>query len=156
MLSQTMEPLSGQALDDNAISLSEPSSPWLTPPMPPNQMAYQEWLLTAATSIFRCECLPDSPLFTLDAPSVKGLVIYAARCGSVKFYAAWVETTGTFVGWLKVRPAIEGVDSDFGVGEVFGKPLDSKISMDSKGHLAIDRFVRELGKVAWAIGPVEE
>jgi hypothetical protein len=124
--------------------------------MPPNQMAYQEWLLTATDTIFGCESLPDSPIFTLDAPAVKGLVVYGARCGTARFYAAWVETTGTFIGWLKVLPAIKGVDSDFGVGEVFGKPLDSKISMDIKGHLAVDRFFRELGKVAWAIGAVED
>jgi hypothetical protein len=124
--------------------------------MPPDQMAYQEWLLTAATTIFQCESLPDSPIFTLEAPAVKGFVVYGARCGTSRFYAAWVESSGTFIGWLKVQPAIEGVDSDFGVGEVFGKPLDSKISVDSKGHLVIDRFVRELGKVGWAIRAVEE
>jgi hypothetical protein len=28
----------------------------------------------------------------LDAPAVKGLVIYGARCGTVKFFAAWVRT----------------------------------------------------------------
>ena len=51
---------------------------------------------------------------------------------------------------------MEGINSDFWIGEKFGKPIDSKISMDIKGHLTVDRFVRELGKVAWAIGAVEE
>jgi hypothetical protein len=151
-----MEPLSGQALNDDAINLPEPSSPWPTPRMPENQIVYQEWLLTAAATIFQCESLPDSPIFTLEAPAVKGLVVYGARCGTIKVYAAWVETTGTFAGWLVVRPVVGGVDSDFGVGKVFGKPLDSKISMDIKGHLAVDRFFRELGKMAWAIGAVED
>ena len=82
---------------------------------------------------------------------MKGLVIYGARCGSLKFYAAWVEWSGTFIGWLKVQPAVEGVDSDFGVGEVFGKRLDSKISMDLNGHMAIDRFVRALKEEAWTL-----
>jgi len=107
-------------------------------------------------TIFQYASLPDSPIFTLDAPAVKGLVCYAARCGTLKFFAAWVEWPGTFVGWMVVRPAVEGVDSDFGVGEVFGKRLDSKMSLDLKGHLAVDRFVRELGKVAWAIGVNED
>jgi hypothetical protein len=57
---------------------------------------------------------------------------------------------------MVVRPAVEGINSDFWIGEKFGKPIDSKISMDIKGHLTVDRFVRELGKVAWAIGAVEE
>jgi len=43
-------------------------------------------------TIFHCESFPDSPIFTLDAPVVKGLVIYGARCGSLMFYAAWVRT----------------------------------------------------------------
>ena len=51
---------------------------------------------------------------------------------------------------------MEGVDSDFGVGEVLGKPIYSKISMDIKGHFAIDRFVQELQRVVWAIGVVED
>ena len=87
---------------------------------------------------------------------MKGLVVYAARCGSLKFFAAWVESTGTFIGWFKVQPAVEGVDSDFGIGEVFGKRLDSKISLDLNGHLAVDRFVQELRKVAWAIEGIED
>jgi hypothetical protein len=107
-------------------------------------------------TIFHCESFPDSPIFTLDAPAVKGIVIYGARCGTMKFYVAWVEWSGTFVGWMVIRPAVEGVDSDFGIGEVFGKPIDSKISMDLKGHLVIDRFIQELRKVAWAIGDIED
>jgi len=59
--------------------------------MPQNKIAYQEWLPTDA-SIFQCGRLPDSPIFSSDAPAVKGLVIYAARCGVLKFYAAWVRT----------------------------------------------------------------
>jgi hypothetical protein len=42
---------------------------------------------------------PGFPIFSLDAPAVKGLVIYAARCGPLKFYAAWVESIGTFIGF---------------------------------------------------------
>jgi hypothetical protein len=120
--------------------------------MPQNQIAYQEWLLTVASSIFQCNSFPDSPIFSLGAPAVKGLVIYAARCGTLKFYAAWVEWSGTFIGWLKVQPAVEGIDSDFGVGEVFGKRLDSKISLDLKGHLAVDRFWLALKNAAWDFG----
>jgi hypothetical protein len=89
----------------------------------------------------------------LDAPAVKGLVIYGARCGTLKFFAAWVEWSGTFIGWLKVQPAVEGVDSDFGVGEVLGRPLFLGITMDLNGHMAVDRFVQGSGKLPgiWAL-----
>ena len=147
-LSQTMEPLSGQEPDNHAITLPDPSSPWPTPPMPPDQTAFQEWLLTAAAAIYRCESLPDSPIFTVEAPAVKGLVVYGARCGTIKFYAAWVEWSGTFAGWLVVRPVVDGVDSDFGVGEVFGKPLLEKILLDLDRHKAIDRFTQALNNVS--------
>jgi len=103
-------------------------------------------------TIFQYESFPDSPIFSLGAPAVKGLVIYSASCGTLKFYTAWVESTGTFIGWMKVQPAVEGVDSDFGVGELFGKRLDSKISLDLSGHDAIDKFSQALKNAAWDLG----
>jgi hypothetical protein len=152
-----MEDLSDQA--PPACSFERPETtdrPWPIPPMPIDQLDFQEWIRVAVASIFGYDGLPDWPIVTSDAPKVEGLIIYAALCGTFKFYAAWVESTGTFIGWLKIQPAVEGVDSDFGIGEVFGKWLDSKISMDLNGHLAVDRFVRELQMVVWAIGVVED
>jgi hypothetical protein len=80
----------------------------------------------------------------LDAPAVKGLVIYRARCGSLKFYSAWVESTGTFIGWMKVQPAVEGVDSDCAIGEILGKPIVDRISVVLNRHRAMDRFTKTL------------
>ena len=152
-----LEDLSDQA--PPASSFERPETPdrsWPIPPMPIDQLDFQEWLRVAAASIFGCDGLPDWPIVTVDAPKVNGFIIYAAQCWTFKFYAAWVEWSGTFIGWLKVQPAVEGVESDYGIGEVLGKPIYSKITMDIKGHLAVDRFVRELRKVAWAIGVHED
>ena len=145
-----MEDLSDQAPPASSFERPEtPDRPWPIPPIPIDQLDFQEWIHVAAASIFGCDGLPDWPIVTVDAPKVKGLIIYAARCGTFKFYAAWVESTGTFIGWLKVQPAVEGVDSDFGVGEVFGKRLDSKISLDLSGHDAIDKFSQALKNAVW-------
>jgi hypothetical protein len=120
--------------------------------MPPNQISFQEWLHSAATEIFGCGSLPDSPIFSMDPPSVKGLVIYAARCGSFKFFAAWVAWSGTFLGWMRIQPAVEGVDSDYAIGEVLGRQLFMGISLDITGHMAIDKFQQALKEVAWDLG----
>ena len=148
-----MEDLSDQAPPASSFERVEtPDRPWPIPPMPYDQLDFQEWIRVAAASIFGCDGLPDWPIVTMDAPKVNGLMIYAAQCGTFKFYAAWVEWSGTFIGWLKVQPAVEGVDSDFGIGEVFGKRLDSKISLNLKGHLAVDRFSQTLKNAAWDLG----
>ena len=107
-------------------------------------------------TIFHCESFPDSPIFTLDAPAVKGLVIHCAGCGTFKFYAAWVEWSGTFILWLKVQPAIEDVDSDYAVGEVLGRPVFNGITIDLSGHDAIDMFSTAWKNVAWDLGVDEE
>ena len=112
----------------------------------------QEWLHSAASTIFQCGRLPDSPIVTLDTPIVKGLVIYGARCGTVKFYAAWVEWSGIFLGWMKIQPAVEDVDSDYATGKVLGKPLFLGISLDISGHAAFDRFVWALKQAALELG----
>ena len=93
-----MEDLSDQAPPASSFERVEtPDRPWPIPPMPADQLDFQEWLHVAAASIFGCDGLPDWPIVTMDAPMVKGLIIYAARCGTFKFYAAWVEWSGTFV-----------------------------------------------------------
>ena len=83
-------------------------------------------------------------------------MIYAARCGTFKFYAAWVGWSGTFTGWMVVRPAVEGIDSECGIGEVLGKPVFLGITMDLNGHMAVDRFVQGLKTVAWDLGVAKD
>jgi hypothetical protein len=138
--------------DDLIVDLS-PSMPF--PPMPATQLAFQDWLRSAAIDIFGCDNMPDSPIFTLEAPSVKGLVIYAAQCGTFKFFAAWVAWSGTFLGWMRIQPAIEGLDSDYAIGEVLGRQLFMGISLDITGHMAIDKFQQALKEVAWDLGAAD-
>ena len=103
-------------------------------------------------TIFHCESFPDSPIFTLDAPTVKGIVIYGARYGSLKFYAAWVVWSGTFLGWMRIQPAVEGIDSDYAIGEVLGELLFRGNSLDLSGHMALNKFQQVRKEVAWDMG----
>ena len=120
--------------------------------MPANQLAFQDWLRLAAIEIFGCDSLPDWPIFSLDPPSVNGLVIHAARCGPFKLFAAWVAWSGTFLGWMRIQPAVEGIDSDYAIGEVLGRQLFIGISLDMSGHTAVDRFLQVLKGMAWDLG----
>jgi hypothetical protein len=89
------------------------------------------------------------------AKFVKELVLYAAQCGPFKFFAAWVAWSGTFLGWMRIQPAIEGVDSDYAVGGVLGRQLIMGISLDITGHMAVDKFQQVLKEVAWDLGAAE-
>jgi len=152
-LGDMLEDLSAQAPPASSLDWPEtPERPWPTPPMPVDQLDFQEWLRDASTSIFGCDGLPDWPVISLDAPKVKGIIIYAARCGTFKFYTAWVEWSGTFIGWLKVQPAVERIDPDYAVGEISGRPLFLGITLDLSGHMAIGRFVQVLKDVARDLG----
>jgi hypothetical protein len=139
---------------DNPIVDISPS--WPFPPMPANQLAFQDWLRLAAIEIFGRDSLPDWPILSLDPPNVNGLVIYAARCGPFKFYAAWVAWSGTFIGWMRIQPAVEGIDSNYAIGEVLGRQLFIGISLDMSGHSAIDRFQQALKEVAWDLGAADD
>ena len=74
----------------------------------------------------------------------------------VQVLRTWVETTVTFIGWMNVQPAVEGVDSDYAVGEILGRPLFIGITLDLSGHLAIDRFVQGLKDVARDLGEAKD
>jgi hypothetical protein len=144
----------------NPDDQSWPSHPGPTPgcpdmlhrERPANQAAYHEWVHAVHMSVFRCEKQPDEPIITLDAPTVKGLTVYAAKSGETRFYGAWIERSGVFVGWMRIQPHIAGVDSDYAVGEVLQRPVFIGISLDLRGHDAIDRFTVSLKNAAWDLG----
>ena len=56
---------------------------------------------------------------------------------------------------MRIQPAIEGVDSDYAIGEVLGRQLFMGISLDLSGHMAIDKFQQVLKEVAWDLGAEE-
>jgi hypothetical protein len=139
-------------LDNPIVDLSPA---WPFPPKPVNQLAFQEWLRSAATEIFGCDNLPDWPVFSLDPPNVNALVIHAARCGPFKFFPAWVAWSGTFLGWMRIQPGVEGIDSDYAIGEVLGRQLFIGIFLDISGHTAVDRFQQVLKETAWDLGAAD-
>jgi len=202
-LGDILDDLSSQAPSTIPIDLPEsPNNPWPTPIMPASQAAFQEWLVSASKSIYHLENLPDLPIFTLEAPAVRGLSTYAAMCGPFRFYAAWVEWSGTFIreeatanrgwqrsvsdrmettgfpglarrtnrgtnalsagsvefsrwsfiGWMRTQPVVVGVDSEYAVGEVLGRPLFMGVVIDLSGHDASDRFSAALKNAAWDLG----
>jgi len=122
------------------------------PPNPSNQATFHDWLHHASLTVFQCERRPHGPIFPIDPPTVKGLTTYGARCGTTKFYAAWVEWSGTFLGWMRVQPQVIGVESDYAVGEVLERPLFRGITIDLSGHDALDRFSAALRSAAWDLG----
>jgi len=81
-----------------------------------------------------------------------------------------------FVGWMRIQPHIAGIESDYAVGEVFGRPVfmgitnfaqqisrakfgtkpsasaDGWVTLDLSGHDAVDRFSLALKNAAWDLG----
>ena len=68
---------------------------------PSNQAAFHEWVLAVYRRVFHSETRPEGPMFPLETPAVKGLTIYGVKCGETRFYGAWIERSGVFVGWTK-------------------------------------------------------
>ena len=67
-------------------------------PKPVNQAAFNEWVQATYKQVFNCERRLDEPILPVDVPSVRGLTIYAARCGNIRFFGAWTQRSGVFCG----------------------------------------------------------
>jgi len=119
---------------------------------PANQAAFHEWVLATHRRVFLSEPRPDGPMLPLDAPAVKGLTIYGVKCGETRYFGAWIERSGVFIGWMRIQPHIAGVDSDYAVGEVLKIPIFMGITLELSGHDAIDRFSLALKNAAWDLG----
>jgi hypothetical protein len=61
----------------------------------------------------------------IEAPAVRGLSIYGARNGQMRFYGAWTERSGIFVGWMRKKPNLAGdtPDAVHAIGEVLGRSV---------------------------------
>ena len=128
---------------------------WLHRAKPENQAAFHEWACATFMRVYRLEKQPDGPMLPIDAPDVKGLTVYAVRSGTIRFYGAWTELGGNFIGWMRIQPQVSGIESDYAVGEILGRPVFAAISIDLSGHDAVDRFTRELKEAAWDLGLAE-
>ena len=80
------------------------------------------------------------------------LSINGARSGKTRYYGAWIERSGVFVGWLRIQPQVVGIDADYAVGEVLGRSVFVGVTSDLDGHDAIDRFADALKEAAWDLG----
>jgi hypothetical protein len=122
---------------------------------PANQAAYHEWILAVYRRVFHSETRHEGPMLPLETPAVRGLTIYGVKCGETRFYGAWIERSGVFIGWMRIQPHISGIDSDYAVGEVLGRSIFMGITLDLSGHDAVDKFTRALKVAAWDLGVAE-
>jgi hypothetical protein len=64
-------------------------------------------------------------LVPLEAPKIKGLVTFSAELKGTgtRFFGAWTEWGGTFIGWMRTRPNLAGdtPDAVHAIGEVLGR-----------------------------------
>jgi|GEM_PF-3318124 len=128
---------------------------WPQRARPTNQAAFHEWVLATFLRVFRLERQPQGAFIPVEAPSVKGLAVFATKCEDIRFYGAWTAVGGVFVGWMRVQPQVVGIDSDYAVGEVLGRPVFNSISIDLSGHAVMDRFVTALKEAAWDLGAAD-
>ena len=80
------------------------------------------------------------------------MTVYAVRSGATRFYGAWTELGGNFTGWMRIQPQVSGIESDYAVGEILGRPVFTTISIDLSGHDAVDKFTQALKETAWDLG----
>jgi len=119
---------------------------------PANQAAFHEWVQAVFMRVFHSETRPDGPMLPFDAPTVNGLTVYGVKCGEMRFYGAWIERSGVFIGWMRIQPHIAGIESDYAVGEVLQRPVFIGITLDLSGHDAVDKFTQALKATAWDLG----
>ena len=123
---------------------------------PANQAAFHEWVLAVYWRVFHSETRPDGPMLPLETPAVRGLTIYGVKCGETRFFGAWIERSGVFIGWMRIQPHIAGIESDYAVGEVLGRPVFMGITLDLSGHDAVEKFTQSLKEAAWDLGVYEK
>ena len=121
-------------------------------PNPSSQPRFHAWVHNNYHGDFRCDERPESLMVPADTPSVKGLAIYGARSGKTRYFGAWIERSGVFVGWMRIQPQSVGIESDYAVGEVLGRSVFVGIASDVDCHDAIDRFTEALKEAAWDLG----
>jgi len=114
--------------------------------------------------LFKCPIMPDGRMLSripeglaqVQAPAVKGLVIYGAirKASKTQFYGAWTAQCGNFIGWMRIQPHLSEIDGEYAIGEVLGMPLfgckDAENGLD--GPRAMERFEKGLHQVAEDLG----
>jgi hypothetical protein len=100
--------------------------------------------------------LPER-LVPVEAPKVKGLVIFGAELKGTgtRYFAAWTEWGGTFIGWMRTRPNLAGNEPNavHAIGEVLARSIYGAHDCASSTLVdALDSFRRALQEAATDMG----
>jgi len=85
--------------------------------------------------------------------NIKGLVVFGAELKGTgtRFFGAWTEWDGTFIGWMRTRPNLAGdtPDAVHAIGEVLGRSVfKPEESTSCALHDAMELFRRALQEAA--------
>jgi len=138
-------------------------------PKPKDQKEFNAWIPIAYYMLFLSPILQDGRMLArlperlvpAEAPTVKGLVVFGAELKGTgtRYFAAWTEWGGTFIGWMRTRPnlAAEEQDTVYAIGEVLGRPVfGTEDHPSSTLHDALDFFERALQQAAEDLGVCQE
>jgi hypothetical protein len=130
-------------------------------PKPKDQKEFNAWIPMTYYQLFLSPILQDGRLLAtiperlgpVEAPKIKGLVVYGAELKSTgtRYFAAWTEWGGTFIGWMRTRPNLAGdmPDAVHAIGEVLGRSvLRPEESSSCALHDALESFRRALQEAA--------
>ena len=134
-------------------------------PKPKDQNEFHAWLPITYYSLFLSPILEDGRLLAtipqrlvpVEAPKIKGLVVFGAelKCTGTRFFGAWTEWGGTFIGWMRTRPNLAGVTPDgvHAIGEILGRSVfGPEESASCALHDALELFQRALQEAAEDLG----
>jgi hypothetical protein len=134
-------------------------------PKPRNQKEFNAWLPITYYRLFLSPILQDGRMLAtiperlvpLEAPVIKGLVIYAAELKGTgtRYFAAWTEWGGTFIGWMRTRPNLAGGEQNsvHAIGEVLGRSVfKTEDCSSSTVHDAMEFFQQALQQAANDLG----
>jgi len=134
-------------------------------PKPRNQKEFNAWIPMTYYRLFLSPILQDGRMLAsiperlvpVEAPKVKGLVVYGAELNGTgtRYFAAWTEWGGTFIGWMRTRPNLAGGEQDsvHAIGEVLARSIyGAHDCASSNQYGALDSFRRALQEAATDLG----
>jgi hypothetical protein len=134
-------------------------------PKPKDQKEFNAWIPMTYYRLFLSPILQDKKMLAslperlvpLEAPKIKGLVIFGAelRGTGTRFFGAWTEWGGTFIGWMRTRPNLVGdtPNAVHAIGEVLGRSVFRPEESNSCAlHDALELFRRALQEAAEDLG----